>query len=84
MPNGESEPAPSWPALNTMREKAWVHAFIIGKTPDEAAAEANTYAYNWSIRPKRGLVVRCLLSVALRSSISMAMVRPPNARVRGR
>src|SRR5262245_18619781 len=29
-----------------MREKAWVHAFIIGKTPDEAAALAETYAYN--------------------------------------
>src|SRR5262245_20331249 len=25
-----------------MPERAWTHAFIIGKTPDEAAAEANT------------------------------------------
>jgi hypothetical protein len=29
-----------------MREKAWTRAFIIGKTPDEAAAEANIYYSN--------------------------------------
>jgi len=38
---------------STLREKAWVNAFIIGKTPDEAAALAETYAYNRSIPAKR-------------------------------
>jgi len=36
-----------------MREKRWTHPFIIGKSPDEAAAEAETYAHNWRIRAKR-------------------------------
>jgi hypothetical protein len=36
-----------------MREKAWVHLFITGKTPDEAAAQANVYYSNSHARPKR-------------------------------
>jgi hypothetical protein len=38
---------------STMREKAWTHAFIMGKTPDEAAAEANVYYSNSRVRTKR-------------------------------
>ena len=37
---------------NLMREKAWVNAFIVGKTPDEAAALAETYAHNSHARTK--------------------------------
>jgi len=36
-----------------MREKAWVHSFIIGKTPDEAANDANIYYSNSRARAKR-------------------------------
>jgi hypothetical protein len=53
MHNGESEPAPSLAGAATRREKAWVHAFILGKTPDEAAAEANVYFGNSRVRAKR-------------------------------
>ena len=38
---------------STMREKAWVHAFIIGKTPDEAADHANVHHSNSRVRWKR-------------------------------
>jgi len=38
---------------STMREKAWVHSFITGKTSDEAANEANIYYSNSRVRAKR-------------------------------
>ena len=38
----------------TMREKAWTHLFITGKTPDKAAAQANTYYRNTQARPWTG------------------------------
>ena len=37
----------------TMREKAWTHLFITGKTPDEAAYQANIYYSNSQVRTKR-------------------------------
>ena len=34
----------------TMREKTWTHLFITGKSPDEAAAQANIFYSNSQVR----------------------------------
>jgi hypothetical protein len=38
---------------STMREKRWTHLFIVGKSPDEAANEANVYYTNSRFQMKR-------------------------------
>jgi hypothetical protein len=39
---------------NTMRERDWRNLFIKSKSPDKAAAEANTFYRNSQVRATRG------------------------------
>jgi len=38
---------------DSMRKERWLHLFIIGRTPDEAAYQANLYYSNSQVRTKR-------------------------------